>query len=717
MAASFMVYLEQVPTFLVLALGFGFVIFWHELGHFLAAKWADVKVEQFAVGFGHALLSWRKGLGFRVGTSRIEYEKRAREYIEKHTITGDNRELDEAATDEQRITAAANALGLGETEYRLNWIPLGGYVKMLGQDDLRPDAAQNDPRAYNMKPIGKRMVIVSAGVVMNVILAIIGFAVLFRIGFTAPPPVVGSVQPLSPAQKAGIEVGDRIISIHGKRQHDFNKIAMNVLLLKEDTTVPVVVLRHDGTEKHLTVTPQRADTSASGFLQLGIGPSEELRGMQLPTNKRELRALEEIKKLDPPDTYLLQPDEKIIAINGETVPSPTPLPDGKTNGNYWFFDQKLQQSGGNPVELTIEGPQGQTRTARIRPSFVPPFGAPLNFAGLVPRATIAGLTPDSSAKGKLQPDDVVISLTVGPNSDTVYNPSFELFRKRLKQAGDQDAKVDLVVQRGDKQVAITGLEPNVKVASDQKGLGVKPGNEEDAAIVGDVLERSPAADAKIPYDSGHPGATVIAAVAGQPVKNWHDVQRILSSLPGPGDVTLTYRVGDDSGTKTVTLKLTDADLAAAKSNRYYASLAMHDQTEPRQTNNPLVAIQWGAEETWDLIVQFYQTLQRMIFTRTISYKQAMGPVGIFSAGVKFADRGNDWLIWFLSMISANLAVVNFLPLPIGVIDGGLFVFLIVEKIQGRPISPRVQNIAQMVGLALILSVFILVTIQDISRHF
>src|SRR5881394_2513105 len=124
-------FLDQLPSILLLVFGFGFVIFWHELGHFLAAKWADVKVEQFAVGFGQALLSWRKGLGFRVGTSRIEYEKLAREYIEKYTITGDNREVDEAVTDEQRITAAANALGISETEYRLNWIPLGGYVKML----------------------------------------------------------------------------------------------------------------------------------------------------------------------------------------------------------------------------------------------------------------------------------------------------------------------------------------------------------------------------------------------------------------------------------------------------------------------------------------------------------------------------------------------------------------------------------------------------------
>ena len=106
----------------------------------------------------------------------------------------------------------------------------------------------------------------------------------------------------------------------------------------------------------------------------------------------------------------------------------------------------------------------------------------------------------------------------------------------------------------------------------------------------------------------------------------------------------------------------------------------------------------GATITRDLIVQFYVTLQRMIVNRSVSYKQAMGPVGIFRAGTTFADRGADWLIWFLCMISANLAVVNFLPIPI--VDGGLFTFLIIEKIQGKPISPRVQSIAQLRRAAL-----------------
>ena len=125
-----------------------------------------------------------------------------------------------------------------------------------------------------------------------------------------------------------------------------------------------------------------------------------------------------------------------------------------------------------------------------------------------------------------------------------------------------------------------------------------------------------------------------------------------------------------------------------------------------------MAAGWGVTETRDLLLQFYLTLQRLA-TGSVSATNLMGPLGIVHAGSKFALKGSDWLIWFLAMISANLAVVNFLPIPI--VDGGLFTFLIIEKIAGKPLSPRMQTVAQLVGMAIILSVFVLVTYQDISR--
>src|SRR4051812_40246842 len=162
-----------ILSLFLLVFGFGFVIFWHELGHFLAAKWVGIRVEQFAVGFGQALVSWRKGMGFQLGTSGRRYEK-----LQKAVSEGD---------------ASIDLAKYGETEYRLNWIPLGGYVKMLGQDDLNPAAQSDDPRSYNKKSIGARMVVVSAGVIMNVILAALGFMIVFMIGFSVPPAQVGGI--------------------------------------------------------------------------------------------------------------------------------------------------------------------------------------------------------------------------------------------------------------------------------------------------------------------------------------------------------------------------------------------------------------------------------------------------------------------------------------------------------------------------------------------
>src|SRR3954470_15580687 len=98
-------FISQAFSVLLLVLGFGFVIFFHELGHFLAAKYVGIRVEQFAVGFGQALFSWRKGMGWALGSSGAKYEE---------------------------LQRAGQAESVGETEYRLNWVPLGGYVKMLG---------------------------------------------------------------------------------------------------------------------------------------------------------------------------------------------------------------------------------------------------------------------------------------------------------------------------------------------------------------------------------------------------------------------------------------------------------------------------------------------------------------------------------------------------------------------------------------------------------
>jgi regulator of sigma E protease len=692
-----------ILSIILLALGFGFVIFWHELGHFIAAKWAGVKVEQFAVGFGQALLSWRKGLGWRVGSSRLEYERRAREYL--RGVEGGQKTdatIAEARNEDQKLDYAAAALGIGETEYRLNWLPLGGYVKMLGQDDLHPNAEVTDPRAYNMQSISKRMVIVSAGVIMNILLAAIGFCVLFLHGFNAPAAVVGSIAPMSPAQKAGLNVGDKILFIDGQRQHDFTKIFLTVALLPDGRDVPIVFKTPEGKEVSTTVRAARAEGDPRGMLQLGIGPGIQLRTLD-PDDKR-------VKQLDidpqrlPPEFNLFHPGDVIKAVGDVKIDDP--------RTQQFILDRALQQSDGKPIMLTVADASGATRQVKVQPTLSGVFGdKTLDIAGMVPRAVVADVQENSSANGLLKPDDIILSVRNVDTGDTTQNPSSSILSDRLNQAGQGERAVKLTVLRdGQVKDDLPEVKPTTNLGGGRVGLGVHLSYDEEHAVIGAIEDDSPAHRAGVPQ-----GATVVS-VDGKPVQSWYDVLRDLRAAKPDVPVKLVLRPADGAAEVTVELPLAASDIERARAYRYvFAPLAsglFQERTEPRQTNNPLTAAAWGAGETRDLIVQFYLTLKRMA-QRSVPASNLMGPYGIVKAGSQFAYRGTDWLIWFLSMISANLAVVNFLPIPI--VDGGLFLFLIIEKLQGKPISARAQSIAQVVGLALILSVFIFVTYQDIVR--
>jgi regulator of sigma E protease len=681
--------LGNIVSILLLVFGFGFVIFWHELGHFLAAKWSDVKVEQFAVGFGQALVSWRKGLGFRVGTSKQEYDRRIQRRIEEKRVSQSQLEEQPGSALEQEDRVAAE-LGLGETEYRLNWIPLGGYVKMLGQDDLYANAEQTHPRAYNMKPIGKRMIIVSAGVIMNMILAAIGFCVLFLIGFRVPPAIVGDMAPGSPAQEAGVHVGDRILYYNEKYQHDFTKIGLNVALSQAGESVPMLVRHPDGKEERLAITPRKPDEDPTGFLSIGIEGPRQLSGPE--TDKDDVK----LKGLVPDEMLAMTQDDVVTAVNGQAV-------DYKQD--FWKFDQALQNSNGAPLELTIKNQKtNQTRALKIQPYFGEFYGGKsLNFAGMQTRVAVLAVQQESTAKDKIKPGDVIVSITNDAH-DTLTDLTRQKLMKKLNEYGEQGAKVTMTVLRDGKEIAVPDLIPNMRVAKGRYGLGVQLRPDFQTLVVTDLLPGSSAEKA------GIPALAKLVSIDGQPLKNWFDVRNKFAQSSAGQTLKIVALV--NGAEKSFDLTLDASDVETAKQMRYGTALPFHEKQDIRHTGNPFTAAAWGVGETRDLILQFYLTIQRMI-QGSVSPKNVMGPLGIVGAGTKFAYKGNDWLIWFLSMISANLAVVNFLPIPI--VDGGLFVFLVWEKIQGRPLSPRAQSIAQVIGLALILSVFLFVTYQDIAR--
>jgi regulator of sigma E protease len=715
---------EHLRGILLLAFGFGFVVFFHELGHFLAAKWAGVKVEQFAVGFGQAVIAWRKGLGLRVGTTTKEFKRRIRDHL---NATGDrDAERAESSTDEQddlsemEVARGAKALGISETEYRLNWIPLGGYVKMLGQDDLKPNSQADDPRAYNRQTIGKRMVIVSAGVIMNIILAAIGFMVLFLVGFHVPPAQVGNVVPASPAQQAGIQVGDRILTIAGRPMHaDWTKVELASALADPAEPTQVEIERTvDGKPQRISVMvkPRTDERTTKDILRLGI---EAAYGLKIVGDQKALKEFEE-KKAEltqqvTPDQLALNPGDTVKSVNGEAIADPA--------HDFIKFDGIVQASGGRPLQLTVVGLDGKTRDTSVRPRFIEPFGdEKLNFAGMLPRVRVEQVREGSPAAGEgengLKPGDVIESITTGAERNTKLNPTFDEFRHRLNAAGWAGQPIEVSVRRGDRSWTVSNLR-TIKIDPEQRGLSVGIGYELDAAVVSDVEKDSPAARANVPS-----GARIVE-VGGQPAANWSDVHRLMlgwldkhsagaAAAAAAADTTalvpVTYE-SPDGERKTAQLALSSSDADLLRDYRYRVNLAFDQpSTAVRKASGPVEAIKWGVNETWDFTLQFYLTLHRMV-TGGVSAKNLMGPVGIFQAGTGFASKGGDWLLWFLAMISANLAVVNFLPIPI--VDGGLFTFLILEKIKGKPLSAKAQTIAQYVGLALLLGVFLFVTYQDV----
>ena len=123
---------------LLIILGFGLLIALHELGHFIAARWAGIRADGFAIGMGPVVASYRGGIGFRFGACDEVVKARLGRYpIE--------------LTDEELAKE-----GLGETQYSLRLLPIGGYVKMLGQEDGNPGATSEHSRSYSKVSIGKR---------------------------------------------------------------------------------------------------------------------------------------------------------------------------------------------------------------------------------------------------------------------------------------------------------------------------------------------------------------------------------------------------------------------------------------------------------------------------------------------------------------------------------------------------------------------------------
>lgn len=701
---------------LIIVLGFSLIIVLHELGHFVAARWAGIRVLAFAVGFGSAIATYRQGIGVRAGSTEKEYE---------------------------RLKSEGRAEGVSPTEYRLNVLPLGGYVKMLGQDDADPGARSDAADSFQSVPVWKRMIVISAGVVANLVSAAALFVVVFMIGLKTEPPQIGGVVPGSPAavtvaenagelgiERPGLRAGDDVLRIGSREPDSFNDLVMASATARRGSEIEVVVSRSGYAEPLVFRVEPRRDP-VTRLMHIGVTPAASDRLFDGRRGGVRERVREELAAIGLGE---LEPGMRLLRVNGEPVETAHALSDA------------ARASGGEDVEAVFADDEGREITVRIgvRPEYqregffverdrIVPAS---HLLGLMPVMSVQHIEAERSAETGLRPGDVFMQLG---NLEWPSVPSGVAEVRR--QAGDSIRVVVARPAEGGGDGVVVYEEVDLGQVSVSRGgtigFNLADTAESDTRIARwPSLERVRMNEEEAPAPSGSalglpPGARVVS-IGGVAVRDFASMRealrRAVERAPGVnGERVVSLEIElplvaagalrGEGPRETVEWTLGEDEVEQLRAMGW-ASRLDPALFEPRQVllvaDGPIDAIVMGVRETHRVMMSVYLTIARL-FEGTVRVEHLRGPVGIAHIGTIIADRGLVWVMFFMALISVNLAVINFLPLPI--VDGGHFLFLCYEAITGRPVSPVVQNFVGLIGLVLIVTLFVVVTYHDVMNLF
>ena len=539
----------------------GGLIFVHELGHFIAAKLLGVKVLRFSIGFGPRLF----------GLTR------------------------------------------GETEYRIAALPLGGYVKMAGDDPNDALPVQDRGRGFLEQPPWRRFVIAAAGPAMNLVFpAFVYLALgLAQNGKMVPGPRVGAISPGSPAAEAGVEAGDRILSV-----------------------------------------------AAPG------GAAEPVR---------YFADLRELVSPHPGEPLTFE-----VERDGRRLPPFTIIP--------------TRERESNPIETTWRGVIGVTPT--YSPALVAPVAA--------------------GSAGPLQPFDLVVAV----NGRKVAHAG-EL-RRAIEAARCAPVALDVLREQS---VAVPGAALSTygplhlgavpTCASGKPSFALAdPGV---STFIAAVAKGSPAEKA------GLRRGDAIAAVNGQAVRSFRDINSQSSEFKPGVPVRLALSDGRQV-TLVPAVRIEVDDITRERLRRPLIGFFPDQRTlvEPEALLAERVALHIGPVEAGRNAAANLSEVVRLtvlgiakIVKGDISFKTVGGPIMLFSIAAQAAEEGLESFLFKMALISVNLGLMNLLPIP--VLDGGHLATCLVETVTRRPLSIRAREIANLVGIILLVTLMLVVFKNDIVR--
>ncbi len=676
-------------SILQVVLGLGAVIFVHELGHFLAAKACGVKAEKFYVGFD--------AFDIKIG-DRVIIPRRLIHFQ------------------------------WGETEYGIGILPLGGYVKMLGQDDNPGKAAEErersmtapgegvdrpklDPRSYMAKSVSQRMLIISAGVIMNLIFAVIFATLAFRFGVNYEPTTVGSTIPGSPAWQNNLD-GATITKISGVRTDDpdryytFTHLREAIIMDSQDGPLEMEIVRPGNSkpslESIIAVDELIGMKGGAGLKSLGVMP-------MLSTTLGNPPVLEgqAAEKAQPP----LMAGDRVIQIGSTLI----------VNG----FDMRstFAKYSDQPVTIKVQrgGATGELIDVLLLPN--PSRGLGLEME-LGPVLAVRKGTP-AAIKG-LQPLDRIISIDGQRVGDPFTLP------QRMLQAARESRMVKLTVLRADEaskredgmselQIDIQPELPEFAYNADARfgitveSLGVSlqvnsriahPISEHSPLIAGDeIISVKFELNARQSANKRFEGMEKEIDILEEP-KMWPVIDSQIQILDPGTRVVVKYNRDN---------LINSADLSVIELEGWFREtrgIVPEPYQALYQNASLWTATKNGFRQTGDDATRVLKFLRKLM-NGQLSVKHFGGPGTIAVVATAEASQGTSRLLLFLTLLSANLAIVNFLPIP--VLDGGHMVFLAYEGIFRRPVSERLQLVLTYAGLLFLVALMVTVIGLDIWR--
>jgi len=685
-----------VGNILLVLFGFGAVVLVHEFGHFLVAKLSGIKVEAFSIFMPPTILGFQrteKGLRIRIlprfspGTKKQETEP-----------------------DEGLLSFTIGRAGqAGETEYRIGLIPLGGFVKMLGQDDTGPVKSTDDPRSFANKSVTTRMAVIAAGVVFNALSAAVAFMVVFLVGIKLPPPVVGGVFPDSPAAHAGIKPGDEVIEINGRSKDlDFGSILVAAVLSGKDEQVRIKVKR-EGQILDFALEPKLIEATGTGMRSLGIDRPQTLT----------------IAKVSDPNLLLQRtgflPGDRIVAVNGKKVEQ------------HWELVEIIENSLEPVVTLTAERKQRNGGTKLVQAKIKTAWSCASSYEvddeaklhhifSMVPRLQITavggkavsikelilgllGLRKKPAEEGpKLKPGDII--LAVGD----IENPTYKELREITEQYDGKKLPIRVlrIDPNGAEKTLLVNVRPRRARHSKRVLIGIGVALDTDHPVVAKTVDTKSG-----PAPLAIPRGAVIRAVNGVAVSNYYDVVKQLLQAPRHKKVIIEFADGLNKG--TVSVETDDPRMFINVKAHLAEPVPFEQMKRLYKAGGPIEAVGMGYRKTVTFIARNYITLKRLA-SGLVSPRSLMGPVGILAISYNVvADQPLINYVYLWALISVCIAVFNFLPLlPF---DGGHIVLLLVEKVKGSALSERTQGAIAYAGVLLLVALFLYLTFNDIINIF